>query len=50
MNLNISTRPDEQPMAIIDVDIAEVNDRYSEGSHNKFSEPRMIQMLLELKL
>lgn len=48
-NLNISTRPEGQPMATVDADIAEADDRYSEGNHNKFSEPRIIHMLLEFK-
>ena len=49
MKFNISTRPDEQPMIIVDAVTAETNGRYSEGSHNKFSESRVIHVLLELK-
>ena len=47
--MNISTRPDEQPIAAADAVMAEIDDRYSEGIHKSFSESRMIHILLELK-
>jgi len=43
----IRTRPDEQPMAIVEADTAQSPGRHPGGSHSQFSEPLVIHLLSE---